>query len=115
MIQDSDDEDGDFEDISEIPTSVDPLQQSAQSSFAGGVALGLKEDDGHSNSGRNQSSQVVSGHDLGVNFDDFLHSQSQTGQASLSPLQSRRQQQRGDQVPDISGETLGMLLKSKLL
>lgn len=116
VIQDSDDEDLE----EEIPTSIDPLQQSPPEPIAdGGVAIiapGDEEAPDYANAGQlveNTSPKVTSGHDLGVNFDDFLQSQSQTGQSFVSPLQSRQQREGDAQVSGNNGQSLGMLLKDQ--
>lgn len=116
VIQDSDDEG--YED--EIPTSADPLQQSPPSQgIDGGTAPAPQREEIRSNvdagqSAEGQSPKMTSGNDLGVNFDDFLQSQSPAKQSSVSPLQPRQRQQQqqregGTQIADDIAHASGML------
>ncbi|KAK2754844.1 hypothetical protein FQN54_006737 [Arachnomyces sp. PD_36] len=108
VIQDSDDEDLE----EEIPTSADPLQPSPSLSVNSGVALALEPDEGSGDaligqSADGSSHQIMSGGDLGVNFDYFLQSQSQTGQTATSPLQPHQYQIVEASIHGANGRTSG--------
>jgi hypothetical protein len=110
VIRDSDDEDLE----EEIPTSADPLQPSPSFPIVDGVAPEHKEapDDPHAEPLIEDASlKVTSGHDLSVNFDDFLQSQSQGRQACISPLQSMRKLDGDAEKAHGNGQDYGMLLK----
>jgi len=98
IVQDSDDSDGD---ISDLATSIDPLQDRSPQCFAAtGSARCPRQPDEHS------LSLCGSDPSMAVNFDNFLSSQDHRAQMSASLQESEALWLRESRGEDLVGEYL---------
>lgn len=115
VIQDSDDEE---DALSDVATSIDPLQEQSQQSVPQYGTVEVDNGEPPRDDEIRHTESVVTGSQLGVNFDDFLRSQSQVmGESGISSSQQRREERwiPAESGSESVGECMHMLIDSFII
>jgi hypothetical protein len=115
VIQDSDDEE---DALSDVATSIDPLQEQSQQSVPQYGNVEIDNEEPLRDDEIRPTEPVVTGSQLGVNFDDFLRSQSQVmGESGISSSQQRREERwiPAESGNESVGECMHMLIDSSII